>query len=191
MFKKSFGELKNIQSLSTTGVLIAVFVVLKAYATVIVGPTLKISFAFTALAAIGMLFGPVVAVIAAVPCDMIGALLQGGGVLPGFTLVIMFEGLVYGLLLYGYEVKRTVLKNVKLIAAQAIVVFVSQLVLNTAVLAYYGIIGGSGETVFSLIAVRALKNLIEFPVDTVILFAVLIPLKIAHKRIFKAKGGTL
>lgn len=190
MFKRSARELSNIRCLAVTGVLIAAYIVLKAYTTIeIMPPLLRFNFAYTALAAIGMLYGPVVAVIAAVPCDLLGAVLrgQGGSIMWGFTLVYMFQGLVYGMLLYGFELKKSFWKNAKLIIAQALVIFVSQLVLNTYIMYLYGIIGGDNDTVFALITARAVKNLIEFPVSVALLYIVLVPVKFAYRSVFR--GG--
>jgi len=181
MFKKSANELKSIRCVAVTGVLVAAYVVLKAYAAVTVTASLRISFAFLALAAIGMLFGPAAAVIAAIPCDIAGALLKGSGILPVFTFIIMFEGFIYGVFLYGLDLKA-VKKSYKLIAAQGIVVFVSHLVFNTAALYFHGFIGGDQGTVFTAIAARAAKNLIEFPIDIILLYIVLTPIKAAYKK---------
>ncbi|MDR1673874.1 MAG: folate family ECF transporter S component [Oscillospiraceae bacterium] len=187
LFSDSFKELKNIRCLVTTSMLIAVFIALKAYATIPLGASLRISLAFIALAAIGMLYGPVVAMIAAIPCDLIGAMLKGDGILPAFTLVIVFEGLIYGIFLYGFDFKKSIWQNVKLISAQAIVVFISHLILNTIALYHYGIIGGDDSTVIALISARVLKNVIEFPIDVAVLFALLIPIKAAYTRVIGAR----
>jgi len=185
MFRKSFRELKNVRCLAVTGVLVAVYIALKAYGTVSVFPSLRISFAFIALAAIGMLYGPVVAVIAAIPCDIIGLALLGGGFIPEFTFIIMFEGFVYGSLLYGFELKRELRRNAKLIAAQAVVVFICHLVFNTAALYHNGFIGGDNDTVLTLITARLIKNVIEFPVDIILLYFTLVPIKIAYGKTMK------
>ncbi|MCL1867204.1 MAG: folate family ECF transporter S component [Oscillospiraceae bacterium] len=188
IFKRSAAELKNVRCLAVTGMLIAVYVVLKAYATVDFAPTLRITFAYFALAAIGMLYGPVVAVVAAIPCDLLGMLLRGGGggqVLWGLTLVYMFQGLVYGIFLYDFELKKSLIKNVKLIVAQGIVILFSQLVLNTTVLYLYGFIGGADETIRILISARVVKNLVEFPVSVMLMYMILVPIRVAYSRVFK------
>jgi len=188
MFKKSALELKNVRCLAITGVLIAAYIVLKAYATVDFGPTLRIHLGYVALATIGMLFGPVVAMLAAIPCDLLSALLRGGGggILWGLTLVYVFQGLVYGVMLYGFDLGKSVWKSVKLILAQVIVIFISQMVMITFVLYSYGFIGGDADTVRTLVAARVVKNVIEFPLSLAILYAVLVPIKMAYKRAVKS-----
>jgi len=189
MFKASARELKNPHCLVTTGLLVAVFVVLKGYFSIRIGETLKISVAFIPLAAIGMLYGPVVGLIAGIPCDLLGALLQGVGILPVFTFIIMFNGLIYGVFLYGFELKKSVFQSVKLILAQAIVVFISHLVLNTAALYHYGFIGGDDSTIKAMVMIRVVKNLIEFPIDLVLLFILLPVIKMIYLKVFQGVGG--
>jgi len=179
-------ELKSVQCLATTGVLIAAYVILKAYTTIdIAPPILRFNFCYVVLAAIGMLYGPVVAMVAAIPCDLLGMVLRGGGggsVMWGLTLVYVFQGLVYGVFLYGFELKKSFLKNVKLVTAQAMIIFISQLVLVTTVLYLYGILGSDGTPVRTLITMRAVKNLIEFPVSVVLLYMILVPIRVAYKK---------
>lgn len=78
-FKKSFEELKSIRCLTVTALLIGVSVALK-FVMIMPSETLKISFAFVYFAAIGMLYGPVVAGLAGVVTDVIGFLVKPNGV---------------------------------------------------------------------------------------------------------------
>lgn len=182
LFKASARELKDIRCIAATGVLVAAYIVLEMF-TIQTG-IFKINFAFLALAAIGMLYGPVVGVLAAVPCDIIGASLQGNGLVFVFTLIAMFEGLVYGLFLYGYAAKPNLRQSAKLVAAQLIVVLISHLVFNTAALYFLGFAGQTYDSVMLFIAARVTKNLIELPVDIVLLFALMPPVKIAYNHVF-------
>ena len=102
MFKRSAGELKSVQCLAVTGVLSALYIVLNAFVSLNIGAPLRITFGFLALAIIGMLYGPVVAVIAAIPCDLLAATFDPNNAMnPVFTPNRMLEGLIYGMLLYG------------------------------------------------------------------------------------------
>ena len=56
-FKKSAQELKSVRCIAVTAVLIALACILKTL-TIQPMPTLKIGFAFVAIASIGMLYGP-------------------------------------------------------------------------------------------------------------------------------------
>ena len=102
-FKKSFEELKSIRCLTVTALLIGVSVALK-FVMIMPSETLKISFAFVGLAAIGMLYGPVVAGLAGVVTDVIGFLVKPTGAFsPIFTLVEVAGAVIYGIFLYGLK----------------------------------------------------------------------------------------
>ncbi len=100
-FKKSFEELKSIRCLTVTALLIGISIALK-FVMIMPSETLKISFAFVGLAAIGMLYGPVVAGLAGVVTDVIGFLVKPTGAFsPIFTLVEVAGAVIYGIFLYG------------------------------------------------------------------------------------------
>jgi len=185
MFRRSAGELKSVRCLAVTGILLAVFVVLRSYTSIQFGTVVRINFAFLALAAIAMLYGPVVAMIAAIPGDVLSAIILGGGpsgLLPGLTLVWVFNGLVYGVFLYRFELKKSFWSNARLIIAHAMVVFIGRMVLNTSILYYYGILGADGSTVQTLISVRVITNLVAFPIDLAVLYLMLVPIKLAYMK---------
>lgn len=103
-FKRSAQELKSIRCLAVTAVLIALACILKTL-TIQPLPTLKIGFAFVAISAIGMLYGPTVAGLSCVATDVIGYLIsnQQQGFSPLFTLVEVTGGVIYGIFLYGFD----------------------------------------------------------------------------------------
>ena len=74
-FKKSAQELKSVRCIAVTAVLIALACILKTL-TIQPMPTLKIGFAFVAIASIGMLYGPTVAGLSCVATDVIGYLIS-------------------------------------------------------------------------------------------------------------------
>lgn len=123
-FKRSALELKHLRCIVVTGILIALDIVLKMFSIKITAD-LKITFAFLALASIGMLFGPTVAFISGVITDLIGFMMNpDGGFSPLFTLVEAVGAMIYGLFLYEMKpadlfsgkkeelTKGTVLKNI-------------------------------------------------------------------------------
>ncbi len=189
LFRRSLKELSDVRCLAMTGVLIALYIVLEVFVSINMG-FLKINFAFLALAAIGMLYGPIPAMLAAIPCDILGAALQGNGLIFIFTLIAMFEGLVYGVFLYGYEVKKGIKQNTRIIISQTIVVVVSHLIFNTSALYFLGFAGKTYESVFLFILSRFTKNIVELPIDIVLLCVVLIPIKLAYGRIFERRRPT-
>ncbi|MDR1755207.1 MAG: folate family ECF transporter S component [Eubacterium sp.] len=184
-FRDSLKELKSIKCLVITGMLIACYVILKNFLA-FNALTIKINFAFLPLAAIGMFFGPFVSVVSAIACDLIAVMtnpLYAGSINPIFTLITMFEGLIYGIFLYRYDAKNKMSMCLsKIIIAQSIIVLIGHLILNTGALYVLGMIK-TGESFYSLILMRVVKNLIELPVDLFLIFAVLIPLKTVYDRI--------
>lgn len=113
-FGRSAVELKSIRCITVTGVLIALDLVLKML-TIKLTNDLKITFAFIALATIGMLFGPTVGFLAGIMTDVIGYLLNSdGGFSPLFTLIEAIGGMIYGIFLYDIKpvsVRQKVLEN--------------------------------------------------------------------------------
>ena len=104
-FGRSAMELKSLRCITVTGILIALDIVLKMF-SITVTKDLKITFAFIALAAIGMLFGPTVGFLAGVITDVIGYLIKPeGGFSPLFTFVEAFGAMLYGLFLYDVSIK--------------------------------------------------------------------------------------
>lgn len=99
-FGKSALELRSVRCLTVTGVLIALDLVLKMLSIKITAD-LKITFAYIALATVGMLFGPTVAFIAGALTDIIGFFFTAdGGFSPLFTIVEAVGAMIYGIFLY-------------------------------------------------------------------------------------------
>jgi ECF transporter S component (folate family) len=116
-FGKSAFELKSIRCITVTGVLIALDLVLKLFSINITND-LKITFAFIALATIGMLYGPTVAFLAGAITDILGFLIKtdgtSGGFSPLFTLIEAVGAMIYGIFLYGLKplvIKETILDD--------------------------------------------------------------------------------
>ncbi|MDR2560004.1 MAG: folate family ECF transporter S component [Oscillospiraceae bacterium] len=187
IFKNSAKELKNTRSLAVTGLLVAVYVVLNTFVAVnTMG--LKITFGYLALASIAMLYGPVAAMVAAVPCDLITAMAVGLGINLVFTPIQMLEALIYGMLLYDLRfwgrTRLNVFQTIKIILARVLVVALCHMILNTTVLYY--MLGVSSNSFFVFFSGRLTKNLAQFPVD-IILMALLLP---AVKLAFDKTGIT-
>jgi len=188
-FKRSFSELRNIRCIAAVGVFIAIFVVLDGFGSIRIGEFLKINFAYLALAAIGMLFGPSVGLIAGFACDLVGYLVNPiGGFLPWLALITALEGMIYGLFLYDFAPEKSVKQYVKIYAARFIVVVLCNLFLNTWALYSYGFIGGADETLWTLVFARVGSNAIGFVAALFLMPAVLIPVKIAYRRFIGENG---
>ena len=80
MFQESFKEFKDLRAVVVTGLLIALSMVIESF-TINLGFA-KINFAFLAIAAIGMLYGPSVSLFAGAVCDVLGILSKKEETLP-------------------------------------------------------------------------------------------------------------
>lgn len=197
MFKKSANELKSVKCLTVTGVLVAAYVTLNSPLLSYNTDVLKITFGFLALAAIGMLFGPVVAVIAAFPCDIVTALIGHLGINPIFTAPKILEGLIYGIFLYGMLNSRDERKSApkqaawavwqvaRIVLARFLVMSVCYLLINSLLLYYVTKVSKNAFRVF--LYPRFVKNAIQFPVDLALMFVLLPSIGVIYK---KAKGAT-
>lgn len=200
-FKKSAAELKNIRCIVVTAVLIALDLALKGI-TIQVTNELKISFAFLALASIGMLFGPTVSFMAGVVTDVIGFFTapQSGPFNPMFTAIEAIGAMIYGIFLYKLRYAKVDLRDFKstpkeglkqvgrIVLAKVTVVVVCNLVLTpTAIVLNKFFMSGEWIVEPTLMAypARLLKNAIQCPVDCVLLVLVLFPVMLAYRSVFK------
>lgn len=193
-FKRSLSELRNIRCIAAVGVFIAIFVILDGFASIRIGEFLKINFAYLALAAIGMLFGPTVGVIAGFACDLVGYLVNPvGAFLPWLALITALEGMIYGLFLYDFvpekpKSEKAFRQYLKIYAARLAVVIVCNLLLNTFALYSYGFIGEAEESLWSLIYARIGTNAVGLVPAFLMMPAVLVPVKMAYRRFLSGNG---
>lgn len=213
-FKKSAAELKSLRCLSVTALLIALDLVLKFFLNWQITEDLKISFAFVAIAAIGMLYGPTVGALACVVTDVVGYFLKPtGSFSPLFTLVEVMGGVLYGLFLYGFNpIKpdlespkaffKSILSNLvtslRVIFAKISVAVVCNLIMTPLFITIQNQLAAGDYTseVFwtgfiTRVSTRLIKNLIEVPVHILILMLALFPIMAAYKAIFKQNRTTI
>ena len=108
LFTDSARELKQVRALTVTALLMALGIVLRSL-SIPIGTDIRITFSFLGIAAIAMLYGPVVSMIASLGVDIIGYLLDGAkmreyNVL--LALVVMLNALIYGMFLYHRALDR-------------------------------------------------------------------------------------
>lgn len=206
-FRRSAAELKNIRCIVVTAVLIALDLALKGV-TIQVTNELKISFAFLALASVGMLYGPVVSFMAGVITDVIGFLLftasQGGVFNPMFTAIEAIGAMIYGIFLYDLKYAKIDLRNFKstpkeglkqvgriAIAKAAVVVVCNLLLTPTAIVLNKFFMSGEWIVEPTLIAypARLIKNCVQYPVDCVLLVLVLFPVMLAYRSVFRVQSS--
>ena len=162
-FVTSFRSLKKTQTLTTTGIMLAIQMVLSSYGTIEVTDNLKISLAHLALAPTAVFFGPVPAAMQGALSDILGFLLKPTGpYFPGFTLSALLLGLTYGVSLY-----RTKHTMPRMIITRLVVMLVINILLNTVFLTML-----YGPSRLATLPVRVTKNLIQLPFDCVLLYSV-------------------
>jgi ECF transporter S component (folate family) len=188
MFKRSANELKSVQCLAVSGVLSALYIVLNAYVAINIGASLRITFGFLALAIIGMLYGPVVAVLASIPCDLLAATLDPHHAMnPIFTPNRMLEGLIYGIFLYGLlnsdyknSIKQKMIFISRIIVARVVAMILCYFLINNFLIFNFLLPPDRVQEILSsgtfwgwAWARNGIKNLIQLPVDLALMFAML------------------
>lgn len=194
LFQMSLKELKDLRAVIVTGLLIALSMVIESF-TIQLGFA-KINFAFLAIAAIGMLYGPSVSLFAGALCDVLGYMVApDGAFFPLYTLIGALQGLIYGLIAY----RRISQKNgrafdvemvVRLVIARIVDVVFINLICNTAANFHYGFL--RDKTLGAAIAARVAKNLLELPVDIFLIAVVLMAVLKAYETVFgkRAKAAS-
>ncbi|MCM1166376.1 MAG: folate family ECF transporter S component [Lachnospiraceae bacterium] len=200
-FKKSAAELKSVRCLCVTAVLIALDLALKFLVTINL-PFAKLSVAFLALAAIGMLYGPAVAFLAGGITDILGMLIARNmdAFNPLFTLVEMTGGLIYGIFLYNFKVIKPDFSGgraffgsigsnwgsfLRIVLAKLTVIVVCNLLMNTAFQVVTGYI--APDVFWVKLWARVGTNFIKMPFDVILLLLTMYPIKAAYTRVFKGK----
>ncbi len=206
IFKDSAKNLKDVRCITVTALFIALDIAIKSL-TITVMPDLKVSFAFIAKASIGMLYGPTVGFFAGTASDIVSFLIKPTGTFsPLFTLVEATGAMLYGLFLYKLKLSRTELHDkslqkqnfkqvLRIVLAKLSVVVVCNLIMTPLFLIITNSLE-AGELVYGSVLLkypaRLMKNAIQYPVDCVLLIAVL-PIvasafNLAFKRSKKIRG---
>lgn len=174
-FSDSAKELRKIRTIAGTGMLIAVSVAVDTL-TVSLTASLRVNFAFLALAAIAMLYGPTVAIFAGGIADVIGFFMTTSafGFNPVWTVFEMVTGLIYGLLLY----KAGKMIIPRIVFAQAAVNVFVHIGLNSWGLIYFFNVAPIPRLVSATI-----KNGILLPVEIALLIALLLPIREINRRL--------
>lgn len=162
-------ELKDVRMLVITALMIALRVALKPLA-IPLAPQLSIQTAMLATALGAMIFGPVVAIPAAIISDTIGFIIwpTGDYFLP-FVLTEIASTMAYALCLYRAKPSTT-----RVMLARFLICFVVNIVMQSAIFAwqydYMGNPAKAKEQITGIFAIaRVLKNLCMFPVESVVL----------------------
>lgn len=166
--QSSLHELSTTKNLVLCGLMAALAIILGTFASISVGPYIKIGFSSIPNRIVDCLFGPVVGCLFGGALDLLKFLVKPDGpFFFGFTFDAMLAGFLYGIILY-----KKPLKWQRVLAAE----FVNKLIVNCGFnTLWISILYGKGF--FVLFPARILKNLIMLPIDTVILFFALTLMK--------------
>ena len=165
----AFAELKDTKMLVVTALMIALRIVLKPFA-IPLGPQLSIQTAMLATALGAMIYGPVMAIPAAIISDTIGFIIfpTGEYFLP-FVLTEIASTMAYALCLY--RAKPTAMR---VTLSRFLICSVVNVVLQQVIFAWQYLYMGNPEkamsSVMDIMAIaRIFKNLCFFPVESVVL----------------------
>ena len=162
-------ELKDTKMLVITALMIALRVALKPLA-IPLGPQLSIQTAMLATALGAMIFGPVVAIPAAIVSDTVGFMIYPTGdyFLP-FVLTEISSTMFYALFLYRAKVTPT-----RVMLSRFCICFLVNVVMQQFIYAWwYVYIGNPEQAKESILGImttaRIFKNLAMFPIESVVL----------------------
>lgn len=169
-WRTAAAELKNTKMLVITALLIALRVALKPLAIPLGNPQLSIQTAMLATALGAMIFGPVMAIPAAIISDTIGFMIFPNGeyFLP-FVLTEIASTMIYALCLYRSKVSTT-----RVIIARFLICFLVNMLLQTVIIAWQYTYMGNPESARAQIlgiftVARLFKNLFFFPLESVVM----------------------
>lgn len=162
LFTDSYRELKSIRTVTVSAMFAAIAVVLGMF-SINIGNFVRISFSSIPNGLVAYLFGPTAGALFAGALDILKYIVKPtGAYFPPLALVVMLSGVLYGCMYYK---KKITLPRV--LATKFLVMLICNVILNTLCLsALYG------EGFLAILPARALKNLIMWPIDSVIFYTV-------------------
>lgn len=168
LFIDSLSEFRSVTSIAVTGMFGAISVVLGAF-TIIASSDLKIGLSTIANQFVYYLFGPAVGCAYGAMIDILKYFVQptGAPFFPGFTLVAMLGGILYGFLYYQRPISLP-----RILIANLVVSLICNIWLNTVCIC---ILNGSevyGPMFFAMLPKRVAKNLLMWPIQSVLFFGI-------------------
>ena len=174
-FASSSKELTHVQTIAICAMMLALRVILGIFTnfTLAIMPFVKIGFSFIPVVITAYLYGPVCAAIVSGAGDVLSIILANPTAFsmnPALTACYIWEGVIYGVILYQSEMK---LKDI--IIAKAAVLALCTLPLNTLILS-----GMMNIPYFTMLLYRA-AVLIPFGVVEVLIIRLIKPLLLRVK----------
>lgn len=194
LFSDSASELKKVTTITVTGMLMALSIVLRNLA-INISADLRITFAFLGIMAVAMLYGPVVTMIATTGIDVMGYFLDGFKARDynfGLLVVKLIAAMIYGVILYKKATGKQLITGI--VISRVLVVVICQLVLTSSVLYYsytnrnFPFMSGSEWTAFKIwMTPRLIKNVLMLPIELVMSSIMLPAIRQAYTRVFKTR----
>jgi len=177
-FKSSACELKNLRKLVFCGLMAALAIILSATSTIKLGPYLRIGFSGYPNRIVDCLLGPVVGILFGGVLDILKFFISSGDSMFffGYTFNAMLAGLITGTILYHKPLKLW-----RIVLAE----FLLKMLVNVCLGTWWSsLLYGYGF--FAILQVRLVKNLVQWPVDSAILYIVLQPVLRMSKRVWNS-----
>lgn len=180
LFTASSRELKQVRTITVCAMMGAIGVVLGSL-TIYITDTIRIGFSGLPMTLVCYLFGPVVGSMFAGALDILKYLVKPVGYfMPAFTLIMMLKGLIYGFFYY-----KKPLTFSRVLAVQLLTAVLCNLILNTLCLSLM-----YGKAFMVLLGPRIVKNLIVWPIDSLIFFNLVRVLELTGVFRILGKGRT-
>ena len=162
LMKTSAEQLRKVPALTGTAMLTALNVVVGTL-FIPITPTLRIGFSSIPAAVCGMYYGPICTGFAGVIADTLKYIIRPDGpYFPGFAVNEFLTGMIYGC--FFYKKKLTIWR---VLAAKFVVMLICNVILNTLCLQVL-----YGQAFMAILPMRALKNLIMWPIDSIVFFGI-------------------
>lgn len=178
LFTDSAKEFANLRSLVTAALLLALHTVLALFVSIQLSDSLRISFSFITNVITGAFFGPVVGFVCGGLGDIIQFIIKPTGAFnPGLTLDSAIAGMIYGIFFYKKFPSKVSERKFKLFdikfMGRCILGIATDIFIVNIVLSTYWISKLIGTPYFVLIVPRAIKNIIQLPINVIITYYVL------------------
>lgn len=161
LFTDSYREMKSVRTITTAAMFGAISIILGMF-SINIGNYIRVSFSSIPNGMIAYLFGPVVGGLFSGSLDVLKYLIKpAGAFFPGLTMVTVLAGIMYGCMYYKKPITLS-----RILVTKFLVMLVCNVVLNTLCLS---ILYGKGFMV--LLPARALKNLVMWPIDSMIFYS--------------------
>ena len=161
---RSIRELRQVRNVVICGLMIALAIVLGSVATIHIGPYIKVGISGVPNRVIDMMFGPAVGAIFGAVVDVLKWMVNPDGpFFPGFTVSAAMGGLIYGYAFYRHRITIPRVLIANLIVKIFVNVGLNSIWLNMLY----------NKAIIALLPSRIISNLVQLPVDTVLIFTVL------------------